>query len=110
MLRTTDNKYIGLYTNDVKHLRLTTVVEIGDCHIDGMMCVYDDFLLIDRMRRGDVTLWVTNGMRTRMYVGRTMSDLAKDGVQSMSESSEVKIFRIERMTSDFDVVELKINH
>lgn len=112
MLRVTDNKYIGLYANDVKRLLLTTVVEMGDYPIEGLMCVYDDFLLIDRMRqgRGDVVLWVTNGIRTRMYVGRVMSDMAKEGIRSMSENSEIKIFRIERMTADFDVVELKINH
>ena len=109
MLRVTDNKYIGLYTNDVKRLLLTTVVEMGDYPIEGLMCVYDDFLLIDRMRRGDVVLWVTNGMRTRMYVGRVMSDMAKDGIRSMSDNSGIKIFRIERMTADFDIVELKFN-
>lgn len=109
MLRATDNKHIGLGTNDVKRLLLTTVAEMGDYSIDGLVCVYDDFLLIDRMRRGDVVLWVTNGMRTRMYVGRVLSDIAKEGVRSMSENSEVKIFRIERMTADFDVIELEFN-
>lgn len=110
MLRATDNEYIGLYTDDVKRLILTTVVEMGDYPIEGLMCVYDDFLLIDRMRRGDVVLWVTNGLSTRMYVGRVMSDMAKEGIRGMSDNSEIKIFRIERMTTDFDVVELKINH
>lgn len=102
--------YIGLYTDDVKRLILTTVIEMGDYPIEGLMCVYDDFLLIDRMRRGDVVLWVTNGMRTRMYAGRVMSDMAKEGIRDMSENSKIKIFRIERMTADFDAVELKINN
>ena len=110
MLRATTNKYIGLYTNDVKRLLLTTVVEMGDYPIEGLMCVYDDFLLIDRMRRGDVVLWVTNGLSTKMYVGRVMSDMAKEDIRGMSGNAEIKIFRIERMTADFDVVELKINH
>lgn len=110
MLRATDNKDTGLYTNDVKRLLLTTVVEMGDYSIEGLMCVYDDFLLIDRMRRGDVALWVTNGIRTRMYVGRVLSDFAKSAILYMSDNSEIKMFRIERMTADFDVVELKINH
>lgn len=110
MLRVTDNEHIGLYTDDVKRLILTTVVEMGDYPIEGLMCVYDDFLLIDRMRRGDVVLWVTNGLSTRIYVGRVMSDMAKEGVRDMSDNSEIKIFRIERMAADFDVVELKINH
>lgn len=110
MLRATDNEYIGLYTDVVKRLILTTVVEMGNYPIEGLMCVYDDFLLIDRMRRGDVVLWVTNGLSTRMYVGRVMSDMAKEGIRGMSDNSEIKIFRIERMTTDFDVVELKINH
>lgn len=109
MLRITNNKYIGLYTNDVKRLLLTTVVEVGDYPIDGLMCVYDDFLLIDRMRRGDVVLWVTNGLYTKMYVDRVLSDMAKEGLRSMSENSGIKIFRIERMTADFDIVELKFN-
>ena len=109
MLRATDNKYINLYRNDVKRLLLTTVIEMGDYPIEGLMCVYNNFLLIDRMRRGDVALWVTNGTHTRMYVGREMSNMAKDGVRSISENSEVKIFRIERMTADFDIVELELN-
>lgn len=109
MLRVTDNKCIGLYTNDVKRLLLTTVVEMGDYPIEGLMGVYDDFLLIDRIRRGDVVLWGTNGLSTRMYVGRVMSDMAKEGIRDMSDNSEIKIFRIERVTADFDVVELKIN-
>lgn len=109
MLRATDNRWTGLYTNDVKRLLLTTVVEMGDYPIEGLMCVYNDFLLIDRMRRGDVALWVTNGLFTKMYVGRVMSDMAKEGIRSMSKDSEVKIFRIERMTADFDIVELEFN-
>lgn len=110
MLRATDNKHIGLYTNDVKRLLLTTVVEMGGYAIEGLMCVYDDFLFIDRMRRGDVVLWATNGLSTKMYVGRVQCGMVKEGVRSMSDNSEIKIFRIERMTSDFDIVELKINH
>lgn len=109
MLRATGNKHIGLYTNDVKRLILTTVVEMGGYAIEGLMCVYDDFLLIDRMRRGDVVLWVTNGLSTKMYAGRILSDMAKEGVQSMSKNQGVKMFRIERMTADFDVVELEFN-
>lgn len=78
MLRATDNKHIGLYTNDVKRLILTTVVEVGGYTIEGLMCVYDDFLLIDRIRRGDVVLWATNGLSTKMYAGRILSDMAKE--------------------------------
>lgn len=108
-MKVTDNKYNGLYTNDVKRLLLTTVIEMGDYPVEGLMCVYDDFLLIDRMRRGDVVLWVTNGLSTKMYVGRVMSNMAKEGIRGMSDNSEIKIFRIERMTADFDVVELEFN-
>lgn len=109
MLRATDNEYIGLYTNDIKRLLLTTVIEMGGYPIEGLMGVYDDFLLIDRMRRGDVALWVTNGLSTKMYVGRVMSDMAKEGIRSMYENSGIKIFRVERTTSDYNVVELEFN-
>lgn len=109
MLRATDNKHIGLYANDVKRLILTTVVEVGGYTIEGLMCVYDDFLLIDRMRRGDVALWATNGLSTKMYAGSILSDMAKEGVRSMSKNPGIKIFRIERMTADFDIIELEFN-
>lgn len=109
MLRATDNKYIGLYTNDVKRLLLTTIIEMGDYTIDGIMNAYDVFLLIDRLRRGDVALFATNGLESKIFVGRVISDLAKERVRSMSENSEIKIFRVERKTADFDVVELEFN-
>jgi hypothetical protein len=110
MLRATDNKYVGIYTEDVKRLLLTTIIEMGDYTIDGIMSAYNVFLLIDRLRRGDVVLFVTDGLESKVFVGRVISDLAKERVRSMAKNSEIKIFRIERMTADFDVVELKINH
>ncbi len=109
MLRATDNKYIGLYTEDAKRLLLTTIIEMGDYTIDGIMNAYNVFLLIDRLRRGDVALFVTDGLESKAFVGRVISDLAKERVRSMSENSEIKIFRIERMISDFDIVELEFN-
>lgn len=109
MLRATDNKYIGLYTNDVKRLLLTTVVEMGDYPIEGMMSVYDDFRVIERLERGDVVLWVTNGLSTDLYEGRVIDNYTKEQIRIRHNNAEVKIFRIERMTADFDVVELKID-
>jgi hypothetical protein len=49
-------------------------------------------------------------LESKVFVGRVISDLAKERVRSMAENSDIKIFRVERMTADFDVVELKINH
>lgn len=109
MLRATDNKYVGLYTEDVKRLLLTTIIEMGDYTIDGIMNAYNVFLLIDRLRRGDVALFVTDGLESKVFVGRVISDLAKERVRSMAENSDIKIFRVERMTADFDIVELEFN-
>lgn len=110
MLRATDNKHIGLYTNDVKRLLLTTVVEMGDYPIEGMMSVYDDSRVIERLDRGEVVLWITNGLSTDLYEGRVIDNYTKEQIRRRHDNSEIKIFRIERMTADFDVVELKINH
>ena len=110
MFRMTNNKYVGLYTNDVKRLLLTTVVEMGDYPIEGMMSVYDDFKIIERLDRGDVFLWITNGLRTDLYEGRVIDDYTREQIRRRRDNSEVKIFRIERMSADFDVVELELNN
>lgn len=109
MLRATDNKYIGLYTNDVKRLLLTTVVEMGDYPIEGMMSVYEDFRVIERLDSGEVALWITNGLSTDLYEGRVIDDYTREQIRHRHDNSEVKIFRIERMTADFDIVELEFN-
>lgn len=109
MLSATDNKYIGLYTNDVKRLLLTTVVEMGDYPIEGMMSVYDDFRVIERLDRGEVVLWITNGLSTDLYEGRVIDNYTREQIRRRHDNSEIKIFRIERMSSDYNVVELEFN-
>lgn len=109
MLRATDNKYIDLYTDDVKRLLLATVVEMGDYSIEGMMSVYDDFRVIERLDRGDVVVWITNGLSTDLYEGRVIDNYTREQIRRRHDNSEIKIFRIERITADFDIVELEFN-
>lgn len=99
-----------MYTNDVKLLLLTTLVEMGDYSIEGIMSVYDDFRVIERLDRGNVVLWITNGLNTDLYEGRVIDNYRREQIRRRHDNSEIKIFRIERMTADFDIVELKINN
>ena len=111
MLRVTDFKKVGLWENDVKLLFIDACL---DCECDRITIVYaveDVDKIITRMSRGDVTLWILTKDWTFKFFDRILNEDDMQLLQDINELRTIKkMYRIERMTADFDVVELKINH
>jgi hypothetical protein len=63
------------------------------------------------MNRGDVIVWVLTNEQTFTTFNRILNEDDMELLQDINELFTIKkMYRIERMTADFDVVELKINH
>jgi hypothetical protein len=110
MLRATDFKRRHLSENDVKSLLIDACIE---CECERMAIVYaveDVDKVISRRNWGDVVLWALTKDMTFMFFNRILDE---DDIELLQDTNELltirKMYRIERMTSDFDIVELKFN-
>lgn len=110
MLRITDFKRRHLSENDVKSLLIDACIE---CECERKTIVYaveDVDKVISRRNWGDVVLWVLTKDMTFMFFNRILDE---DDMELLQDTNELltirKMYRIERMTVDFDIVELKFN-
>lgn len=110
MLRATNFKKVGLWENDVKLLLIDACL---DCECDRITIVYaveDVDKIITRMSRGDVTLWILTKDWTFKFFDRVLDEDDMELLQDIDELSTIKkMYRIERMVSDYNVVELEFN-
>ncbi|MBQ2046583.1 MAG: hypothetical protein II260_05270 [Muribaculaceae bacterium] len=110
MLSTTGFVRQHLSENDVKLLLIEACIQ---CECDRVTIVYaiDD---VDRftshVEKGDVALWVLTNDYTNTFVGRILSEKDAKSIRLIKKHFGIKkMYRIERMTADFDIVELKFN-
>lgn len=110
MLNITDFFRSNLSVNDVKLLLIDACIE---CECDKITIVYaveDVDKFISKRHRGDVILWVLTKDMTTKFFDRIIDD---DGIELIRDMDELlgirKMYRIERMSSGFNVVELKLN-
>lgn len=110
MLRATDFIRKRLSIDEVKLLLIDACL---DCECDKMTIVYaieDVDKVISERSRGDVILWVLTKDMTTMIFERIIDKDEIEFLQDIDEISGIrKMYRIERMTSGFNVVELEFN-
>lgn len=110
MLRTTDFFRKRLSVDDVKLLLIDACIE---CECDKMTIVYaveDVDKVIARMEWGDVILWALTKDMTFKFFNRILDEDDMELIQDIDELYGIrKMYRIERMTSDYNVVELEFN-
>lgn len=110
MLRVTDFKKVGLWENDVKLLLIDACIE---CECERLTIVYAiEYVdkIIARMNRGDVILWVLTKDHTFKFPRRILDEEDMQLLQDIDELYPIKkMYRIERMASGFNVVELEFN-
>lgn len=111
MLRATDFFRKRLSVDDVKLLLVDACIE---CECDRITIVYaieDVDKIIARMNWGDVVLWSLTKDMTFNFFNRILDE---DDMELLRDTNELltirKMYRIERMASGYNVVELKINH
>lgn len=62
------------------------------------------------MGRGDVLLWSMDGVGMTALIGSIADETVINHIEGIRRlSPNLRLFRIERMTADFDIVELKFN-
>jgi hypothetical protein len=110
MLRATDFFKNRLGVDEVKLLLIDTCIE---CECDRIAIVYaveDVDKIISRMRLGDVALWTLTKDMTFKFFNRILDE---DDMELLQDTHELltirKMYRIERMASGFNVVELEFN-
>lgn len=110
MLRATDFRREHLLENDVKLLLIDACL---DCECNRITIAYateDVDKIIHRMNRGDVILWVLTKEWTFKFFDRILDEDDMQILQDINELPGVrKMYRIERTTSWFNVVELEFN-
>lgn len=110
MLRATDFRREHLLENDVKLLLIDACL---DCECDRNTIAYaieDVDKFISLMKRGDVALWVLTYDYTNMFFDRVLDDKHAKSIRSINKHFGIKkMYRIERMTSYYNVVELEFN-
>jgi hypothetical protein len=110
MLRATDFFKKHLSVDDVKLLLIDACIE---CECDKITIVYaveDVDKGIANTTRGDVILWVLTKDMTYHFFGRVLDDDEMQLIQDIDELCGIrKMYRIERMTFDYNVVELEFN-
>lgn len=110
MLRTTDFYRKRLSVDDVKLLLIDACIE---CECDRMTIVYaveDVDKVIAKRHRGDVILWVLTKTMTTQFFDRILDEDGMELLQDIDELEGIrKMYRIERMSSDYNVVELEFN-
>ena len=110
MLRTTDFRRKHLLEDDVKLLLIDACIE---CECERITIAYateDVDKIIARMNWGDVILWALTKDWTFKFFDRFLDD---DDMELLQDTNELltirKMYRIERMTYDYNVVELEFN-
>lgn len=110
MLSTTDFFKKHLSVNDVKSLLIDACIE---CECKRMTIVYaveDVDKVISTRNWGDVVLWALTKDMTFMFFNRILDEDDMELLQDIDELSTIKkMYRIERMTHDYNVVELEFN-
>lgn len=110
MLRVTDFRREHLLENDVK---LLLIDDCLDCECNRATIVYaveDVDKFISPMKQGDVALWVLTNDYTNTFFGRVLDDKHANAIRVINKHFGIKkMYRIERMTADFDIVELEFN-
>lgn len=110
MLNTTDFLKSHLSVNDVKLLLIDACIE---CECDRITIVYaveDVDKVISKRHRGDVILWVLTKDMTTQFLDRIIDEDEIELIRDMDEVLGIrKMYCIERMSSGFNVVELKLN-
>lgn len=110
MLRATDFSKNRLGFDEVKLLLIDTCIE---CECDKLTIVYsveDVDKIISRMNWGDVILWVLTKEWTFKFFNRILDEDEMLMLEDINELHGIrKMYRIERMTSGFNIVELEFN-
>lgn len=110
MLSATDFFRKRLGVDGVKLLLIDACIE---CECDKMTIVYaveDVDKVISRMRRGDVILWTLTKEMTFKFFNRILDEDDMELIQDINELHTVsKMYRIERMESGYNVMELKFD-
>lgn len=111
MLRATDNRWVGLFTNDVKRMMFNEFTGMNlYCDDEWFIQLSDIWKVLEKMDRGDVLLWSMDGVGMTALVGRIADETVINNIEKIRKlSPNLRLFRIERMTADFDIVELKFN-
>lgn len=110
MLRATDFSRKRLSLDEVKLLVIDACL---DCVCDRITIAYateDVDKIIDRMNHGDVILWVLTKEWTFKFFNRILDEDEMLILEDINELHGIrKMYRIERMTSGFNIVELEFN-
>lgn len=110
MLSATDFFRKRLGVDGVKLLLIDACIE---CECDKMTIVYaveDVDKVISKRHRGDVILWVLTKDMTTQFLDRIIDEDEIELIRDMDEVLGIrKMYHIERMSSGFNVVELKLN-
>lgn len=110
MLRATDFFRKRLLVDDVKLLLIDACIECECERITIMYSVEDVDKIITRMNRGDVIVWVLTNEQTFTTFNRILNEDDMGLLQDINELFTIKkMYRIERMSSDYNVVELEFN-
>lgn len=110
MLRATDFSRKRLSIDEVKLLVIDACL---DCVCDRITIAYateDVDKIIHRMNRGDVILWVLTKSWTFKFFNRILDEDEMLILEDINELHDIrKMYRIERMISGFNIVELEFN-
>jgi hypothetical protein len=110
MLRATHFSGRHLLEDDVKLLLIDACIE---CECDRITIVYaveDVDKYISSMKQGTVALWVLTYDYTNIFFGRVLDDEHTRDISSINKYYGIKkMYRIERMSTDYNVVELEFN-
>lgn len=111
MFRATDNRWVGLFTNDVKRMTFNEFTGMNlYCDDEWFIQLSDIWKVLEKMGRGDVLLWSMDGVGMKALVGRIADETVVNNIKKIRKlSPNLRLFRIERMTADFDIVELEFN-
>ena len=110
MLRTTDFLRKRLSVDDVKLLLIDACIECECERITIAHAVEDVDKIIARMAWGDVILWTLTNGETFKFFNRILDEDDMLILQDINELLTIrKMYRIERMSMGFNIVELEFN-
>lgn len=110
MLRATDFFKNRLGVDGVKLLLIDACIECECKRMTISYAVEDVDKIIARMNRGDVIVWVLTNDVTFTTFSRVLNEDDMELLQDIKELlTTKKMYRIERMSSDYNVVELEFN-
>jgi hypothetical protein len=110
MLRATDFFKNRLTVDDVKLLLIDACIECECKRMTIAYAVEDVDKVIARMLRGDVILWVLTKEWTFKFFDRILDEDEMLILEDINELHGIrKMYRIERMSTDYNIVELEFN-